>query len=45
MSKAGKRSLIRVIPREGRSLFEAVVPHDVERVELDPRHLLLLERD
>jgi hypothetical protein len=45
VSDKGRTSTITVTPRDGRMRFEAVVSHTVERVELDPNHLLLIDRD
>lgn len=45
VSKNGKQTVIELRPRDKRLRFEAVVPHDVERVVIDPRCLVLIERD
>ena len=45
VSSSGQTAHIRVLPREGRSRFEAVVQQDVTEVVLDPRYYALCERD
>ncbi len=45
VSSSGQTAHIRVLPREGRSRFEAVVQQDVSEVVLDPRYFALCERD
>lgn len=45
VSSSGQTAHIRVLPREGRSRFEAVVQQDVAEVVIDPRYYALCERD
>lgn len=45
VSKSGKRSVIEIRPQDSRMRFEAVVPHDIEEVVIDPRFLMLTKRD
>ncbi|MFT7668986.1 MAG: hypothetical protein ACI8X5_001686 [Planctomycetota bacterium] len=44
-SSSGRTTYIMIRPRDRRMIYQAVVPHDVAGVEIDPRYHLLFERE